>query len=67
MDRYREMLTPSEFNQAVRQTRFTSASIEIGRDYLVNGLTLPDVKKKHGVTPERMRQIVARISGLAAK
>lgn len=67
MDRYREMLTPSKFNRAVRQTKLTDSSIEIGRDYLVNGISLLDVKKKHGVTPDRVRQIVARISGRAAK
>ena len=67
MERYREVLTPSEFDQAVKQTRLTDASIEIGRDYLVSGLSLQDVKKKHGVTPDRVRKIVARISGRVDK
>lgn len=62
MTRYRDMLPLSEFEQAVSRTRLTAPSVEIGRDYLVNGLNLREAARKHGVTPERVRQIVAKIS-----
>ncbi len=67
MHRYRDNLTASQFDEAVSRTRLSKTAIDIGRDYLVNGLKLQDVRKKYGITPERARQIVARISTQASK
>jgi hypothetical protein len=60
-DRYRPIMTARLFDAAVAQTRLQKRAIIIGRDYLVNGLTLLGTAKRHGVTPDRVRQIVGRI------
>lgn len=67
MSRYRDLLTQFEFDRAAGRTRLAQASIEIGRDYLVAGVGLRETAKLHGVTMEKVRQVVARIHGQAGK
>jgi len=54
-------MTAREFSQSAGETKLSPASIEIGRSYLVAGLSIKETAKKHAEAPEQVRRIVARI------
>lgn len=62
VERYRKKMTSEEFDAAILGTRLEDKSIAIAREYLVIGVPIAEVAKRHGVTRERVREIVARVA-----
>lgn len=60
-ERYRDKMSQEAFSLAASEIVLSPKALEIAWCFLVGGLSLAATAKKHGVTRERVREIVARV------